>query len=292
VKNLHWIRCYGKQFNPEDFKGRGLRGWWVRVLNRLRFLLERRVVCHTLILLASDTVGDLADHNAIVNEVERDTQPKRTRFAERRVRFTVPSTGSIDGHRQLLKDPGRIENPKETTERVMQNYAADPRQRRYAMGRTERIMMEAETINEVVDNGQTEQSASSGTDESSSPAYRAGRARPVHPEYAAENLRIEEDSTDEPETDIEAERRSSQRSNYRSVASAVKEHQRRILQSEVSPRIPDRDDQSGGGHDAERSQSAGSTGDQPEERAEAPGSSEQTGDTGTEARSEPVGVSQ
>ena len=284
MKNLHQIRCYGKRYEPSSFEKKGWRGWWIRTLNWLRFSIERRVVYHVLVLQAG-RLGDLADLNAVIESFESDVKTSRQRFTQPLPKFDPPSTGSVEGHLKELRKSKSVESIRETTERMMQIYASDPRQRRYGLGRGSRMMMEAETIHEVT-NAKTDESAQSGgRSEVAGQAFKSGRVRPIHPEYSATFFN-DEDGVEESDADVaeSATARDRLRANT-SAAQAATEHQRRVLSKDFSPG-PHPSPVAYRGADAAGEGRPRSTGQQPEEHSEAPDGPSDDDDAGTEARTE------
>lgn len=69
-RNLFNIELYGREWEPDYFRGKGVRGWWLRLLNRLRFALELRVQWHTLYILGRIQGADL---DSLRQQFEADT---------------------------------------------------------------------------------------------------------------------------------------------------------------------------------------------------------------------------
>jgi hypothetical protein len=222
---LYHIRYYGNRYDPSEFKSKSWRGWWIWLLNEVRFRVELRVMRQVLTFQAQ-RLGNFVNLNAAVETFESDVREMRMHVATERVRPAMPHTGSVEGHLQeLQKRPP--ENPRDFTARMMTNYASEPRQRRYAVGRRHRMIMEADTIQEI-SRGETRTvstTAPTETHQETSPAFQFGHARPIHPEYGAPVFEPEEDAED----DVARERLSATRSRHYDVAHAASEHQRRVL---------------------------------------------------------------
>jgi cell division protein YceG involved in septum cleavage len=140
MRNIRFINCNGRLIDPKEFRGQGIRGWWIRVLNVVRAWLERKVIYHVTYLEGG---GEHFVFHYQKDDVPLDTTT-REHFTQARPKPTIPTGGSIEGHLKTLRKRGVVENPRDITARVMARYAANPRARNYAFGRGHRIMMEAE----------------------------------------------------------------------------------------------------------------------------------------------------
>jgi hypothetical protein len=235
MKNYRRIRCYGNYYEPERFQNHGLRGWWIRVLNAVRFWLECKVVFHVL-KVDMDKLGDLVDKKKVVDQFTADVEAEKAQQFRESRRPSVPTTGSAEGHLKEIRKPGAVTHPSVLTEQTLKRYAADPRSRRYALGRNSYTIMEAEPttpqeIAHVPERSQAGESSVSrkegaGTTVNFVPPKRY--ARPVHPEYAgspeSENRRIA--AEDNPATVAE---RLSSGARAREDAPEVEKHQRRFV---------------------------------------------------------------
>lgn len=291
MENLYRIRYYGKRYDPYELKTKGWRGWWIWLLNEVRFRVELRVMRQVLIFQAKK-LGDLADLNAAMETFESDVQPMRQHIKDRPMLKTDPPfTGSVQGHLKEMRKPGRVQSLSDITARTMNNYAAGPRQRRYVMNRAHRVMMEAETLGETTHGQDTDvPSESPSSSDRSEPAFRLGKARPVHPEYGASILTTEAELSPEDgeaEDPLAAERVAGAREDYYRFANAAEEHQRSILSRGVrTSNVAEhqsyrRPDDAG----AERPEPADGTVE--EHRAEE-GGTPTAGDEGAEARTGPT----
>lgn len=206
MKNLHRIRFYSKQIDPEIFKNKGWRGWWIRVLNRVRFWIECRVIYHVMVHQAGVLGKDVVDVNAAITAFEQEEKQEAARlsFKQTRSRATsVPTGGSIEHH---LKATKKVEHPSQTTERILERYAADPRTQRYAWSRNRHILMEAETNENNPENTHGQVNAESHVSRTRAGAEgNTKRVRPIHPEYAAEIFDTGDDEDDDGNS--EAQRR-------------------------------------------------------------------------------------
>lgn len=281
--NLYRIRYYGHRYDPREFKVKGWRGWWIWLLNELRFKLELRVMRQVLVFQAK-RLGNIVDLNAALDTFESDVRAVRQHVATTAAKPAPAHTGSVLGHTKELRQ-AKVESLRDITARVMNNYAADPRQRRYALGRRHRVMMEADTPSlQEISNAQadTESGFTHSIGQQGEP-FRAGRARPVHPEYAAEILSTEAESP------LAAERIQSIRaaSRHRDIAHATTQHQRRVLSRserafyDVSSHAHQRADDAG----EERPKS---TEDESEKYRATESGENESPTTGTETRPSPV----
>jgi hypothetical protein len=266
--NLYQIRHNENYYAPDNFKHHGVRGWWIRVLNRARFWLECKVAFHVFVLLSKqESVGPQNVYNsATIRSVAKETTPGHVHLSEPRSKASLPTDASVEGHLKALHRRGSVEHPRDITARAMARYAADPNTRRYAFGRNHRIMMEAETeTQETEANGKEESGAQPEShSESPRPARGQGWVRPVHPEYAADIIDPDDfpdsdeevadapDDSDEdgpePEDPIEADRLRA-RYHISEAAHAATQHQRSVLSREFGSERPVHTDR---GPDAER----------------------------------------
>lgn len=254
MQGLYQIRCYGKYYDPDEFKTRGWRGWWVGVLNRARYWLECKVVFHVLKIKAQPLGNDLVDMSAVIDRFEQDAKQERMHFKQQRPRMVLSTNASLDGHLRNLHKPNSVENPRDVTARIMDRYAADPRTKRYAFGRNRRMVMEAEsTIQEIQTHGEETKSVQpiNGREKS---RQATGRVRStIPPEYAEEDFSgfvgdIEDGTTHEPDDpSLVAERLGSTSERAREAAAAATEHQRSVLSEERTQRA---DGHAGSGPDA------------------------------------------
>jgi len=256
MKDLHRIRCYGKYYEPTEFKKRGWRGWWIRVLNRCRFWLECKVVYNVLRLTAQAIGETLVDVKSVLREFESDLQTEQEHFTQPRPRMGLSSTGSAEGHlRELEKHKNALPNPREQTAQILQRYGADHRSRRYAFSRNSKIMMEAELPQpeEIITHGETVTpfQSSRRSESERQPGRKAvinpipfagssttGRVRPIHPEYAEEDFTgfVGDDETVQynPADDQDALRSERLRTIDPDTAADIEKHQRSVLSREAA----------------------------------------------------------
>lgn len=221
MKNIELIRCYGARFDPENFRGKGVRGWWIRCLNRLRFWVECRVIYHVLIMQAK-RFGELADLNAVLREYQEDVQrAKETHFKQPRVKPAPPANASVEGHLKEMHRQGALESPRELTARILARYAADTRSRRYAHARGRYVIYETEETVDAADAAETHGEETPDVRPTVT-HERKGRILPISPALAAEL-----DST-EAQSALARERLRSAEQIRESIA-AAEEHQRSVL---------------------------------------------------------------
>lgn len=218
MKGVRFIRCYGAKFSPEDFKGKGLRGWWIRVLNSLRFYLECRVIYHVL-RFQSEKFGDLVDRNAVMQMYEDDVQATKTHIKQERPRQTSATNASVEGHIKEMHRQGAHESPREQTARILERYAADPRSRRYASARGRYVIQEAES---TVTAHAAEVSSEKESQHVRTESERKGRILPINDALAAELNKSQIDYARAAERLQSAEQ-------IRLSAEAAEEHQRSVL---------------------------------------------------------------
>lgn len=132
--NFYKIRIYGYEYDPDFFKKSGWRGWWVRVLNRLRFSLEMRCNYNAMLIL-SEKQG--FDTQKIARQVMQDQQ-KVVDYIRKSKDLQDLSAATPA---QLLKNS---ETVQERTKQTLARLTASGRSRRYRSARLTRPIYEAE----------------------------------------------------------------------------------------------------------------------------------------------------
>jgi len=127
------VPYYHRRIPEEYFVGRGWRGWLIRVLNRLRWKIERYVAYLVMILIAREEAGldeesvdalkvRFAEENEDTNRRRKATLAVLGLLPERETRYTVGR-----------KNTPPPESKQESTESVFARYINhDPR---YSHGR-------------------------------------------------------------------------------------------------------------------------------------------------------------
>lgn len=130
--NFRNIRIYGHEYEPEYFKGAGIRGWWLRVLNRVRLSLELRCQFHAMMLLGK-RLG--VDTERLGQQVRKD-QSKVVDWIRKSKEFQNLAT-AVDVSKQA-------ESVSEVTSKSLARLTAQGRSKRYRYGRGTFPIYEAE----------------------------------------------------------------------------------------------------------------------------------------------------
>ena len=128
MSNLLNIRLYGHEWEPAYFQHKGLRGWWLRTLNTLRYWLELKVQWHTLYILSKIAGADVDDIRA---QFKADQHKQTdTWFEERGAANLALATPHDLMHRssEALAD-------EQTREMLARMTELNSRARRYTHGR-------------------------------------------------------------------------------------------------------------------------------------------------------------
>lgn len=216
MRGIRQIRCYGSRFDPDDFKDKGWRGWWIRVLNRLRVSLEFSVIYHVLRVQA-ERGGDLVDLNSVLKTYQEDVAQERQTHFKQPTKFDPPINSSVEGHIKEMHRQGSLESPSDLTARILDRYAASKRSRRYANARGRYVIQEVNT--DPIDATEThpeEEPTHVRT------AEQRGRILPISPELATELEFTEIDVA-------RAAERLQSVEQIRKSADAAEEHQRSVL---------------------------------------------------------------
>jgi hypothetical protein len=138
-KQIQNIHLYGEAWTPEYFKQFGVRGWWIRFLNRLRWSLELRVNWHVMVVLGQATDRDLSQMQVGLQEQYVPTYEIKDNFGKP---YAPPTSESTP----------RARTTAEETNRVLARFLAPSRSKRYASSRHRRPVYEAELL-EMPDGG-------------------------------------------------------------------------------------------------------------------------------------------
>lgn len=144
---MHRIRYYNQLFEPYLFGEKNrpwkyrLRGWWIRVLNRVRLFIEFRVTYHVMLYLGNADGIDKARIKEFVKAWKQDVREEKALLQP--VLNTRPTLDdvndllrNIDAHRKV----GRLRSAQALFARLM----AGPREKRYAKGLSSERKAEAE----------------------------------------------------------------------------------------------------------------------------------------------------
>lgn len=151
---MHRVRYYSQLIEPSTF--RGLRGWWIRVLNRLRFWLESRIVRHVMLYLArADGVKGrrLGDFR---KEFDKDLKEERQLLTKKREPISIPKVEELTppGERAKRYNQPRkqeqVRSNEDQSDVVFARYLEDGRRRRY-VSRQPRYMDPDGDFEEVAD---------------------------------------------------------------------------------------------------------------------------------------------
>lgn len=134
IVTIRDIRLFGRSWTPETFAGLGWRGWWLNVLNGLRWRLEVRVQWHAQYLLKSRLGTDV---DRLWEEWKRDLYPPTRMFTDR----DVPMHPEGAAPATVL---GGVKKTNDTIARLI----ANPRSKRYANGRRRFVMYDLEAVEE------------------------------------------------------------------------------------------------------------------------------------------------
>jgi hypothetical protein len=130
--NSYDVRVYGMTYTPDFFKKYGWRGWWVRVLNAIRYHAELRCRYHALTILGKVSGADPEYLEAQMQMEERQA-PSLLREIFRP--STATSTPSVE--------PPLTEK---TVTAQFSRYTAQGRSRRYRGARRTFSLYESEVI--------------------------------------------------------------------------------------------------------------------------------------------------
>lgn len=133
--NLRDVHFFNEHWPADTFKGCGVRGWWLRLLNALRWRLELRVNWHAMHILSEKNLVNVYQART---EWQRDHLPPPTRtFVE--APYTATTVQEPTPTRAL------VATPAETSE-VISRLMANPRSRRYAHSRREYRMYDLDPV--------------------------------------------------------------------------------------------------------------------------------------------------
>lgn len=124
---MHRVRYYSQLIEPSYFKG--LRGWWIRVLNRIRFWIETRNAKHVLKYLSKEDGYPKQKIHELMKEFRRDLVEERQLLSKPEV-VTMPGLDEPP----VGKAPQRKVGSRHATEQMLERMLAGPRSKRYAKG--------------------------------------------------------------------------------------------------------------------------------------------------------------
>lgn len=150
------IRHYHETLHPDSF-AKGVRGWWIRALNWLRWKLEVRVQRHVVKYLIKH--GQVPNAQQLLRRFEVDVREEVVRkdsTSPRLLNVEVPPVPSEINARSARYEAGRqrsVLDTAKTAEDVLPSrpvaisdmasrYGSPPRQQRYAFGRRHVLLHE------------------------------------------------------------------------------------------------------------------------------------------------------
>jgi hypothetical protein len=154
-KQIQNIHLYGEAWTPEYFKQFGVRGWWIRLLNRLRWSLELRVNWHVMVVLGRATDQDLSQMR--ISEQQNLYTPSYEIKENYVPPYARPQSESVP----------RARTTAEETNAVLARLIAPSRSKRYAKSRNSRPVYEMEAL-EMSDGRKELTGDTAGTEETSS----------------------------------------------------------------------------------------------------------------------------
>jgi hypothetical protein len=125
---MHRVRYYNKLIEPYYFK-RGIRGFWIRVLNRVRLWVEGRVAYHVMRYLADEDGLTRAQRKPFAATFRKDLKEE---VAKCKNPDPVPSSILDDG--TVIVQHGRKRHElgaRLRTERFLARVIQDSRRKRY-----------------------------------------------------------------------------------------------------------------------------------------------------------------
>lgn len=147
--NFRNIRIYGHEYEPEFFRSTGVRGWWVRVLNRVRLSLELRCQFHAMLILGQKMGVDI---ERLGRQVRHD-QAKIVDYIRQSKEFAALTT--------TTRVSEEAENISEKTSKTLARLTAQGRARRYRRARGTFPIYEAEAYTHGPEERHTERTAES-----------------------------------------------------------------------------------------------------------------------------------
>jgi hypothetical protein len=124
---MHRVRYYDKLIEPYYFK-RGIRGFWIRLLNRVRLWLEGRVAYHVMRYLADEDGLTRAQRKPFVATFHKDLKEEVAKC-----KLPAPSASILDDGTVIVQH-GRKRHElgaRLRTERFLARFIQDSRRKRY-----------------------------------------------------------------------------------------------------------------------------------------------------------------
>ena len=127
---MHRVRYYSRLIEPSYFKGKGVRGWWIRTLNRFRFWVESKVCYHVAKVLAKEDGYQKPEVDRIMRSFKQDLREERELLHQ----DPVPTTTRVDEPPPAAPPPARKLGSRKNTEEALARMMAPPRVKRYVRG--------------------------------------------------------------------------------------------------------------------------------------------------------------
>lgn len=126
---MHRVRYYSQLIEPSYFKG--LRGWWIRVLNRIRLAVELRVSKHVLRYLAAEDGYSKFKVKELFAEFRKDAREEQARLKV----ASLESRSVMETASSLPREGSEKVGSRRTTEAMLARLLAGPRSKRYTKDR-------------------------------------------------------------------------------------------------------------------------------------------------------------
>lgn len=123
------IRIYGKDFSPEIFKHRGIRGIVVRLLNWVRYQAELRCQIHAMLILGPLAESEIAKYGTPIHRPDP----------------TIEHLASYEENK-----PAKILSGPDQTVKALARYTAGSRSKRYARARHTRALYIADGVTDDI----------------------------------------------------------------------------------------------------------------------------------------------
>lgn len=141
---MHRVRYYNQLIEPSYF--RGLRGFWIRVLNRIRMMIEFRVAKHVLKYLAKEDGHSRPRLNTLLKEFRQDVKEEKELLRQE----PSATVSSFDGEQPASSAAEKI-GSRRGTEAALARLMAGPRSKRYTKQRDRHTFLDLEGDFEAVD---------------------------------------------------------------------------------------------------------------------------------------------